>query len=282
MLRLSGDPAALLIDPGASKADYEAVLHFYGLDQPLHIQYVRFLSQLVRGDLGNSFRYRQPALHIVVERVPATIELALVAVFLAVVVAVPLGILSAVRHNSLFDHGVSLVTAVGQAIPNYWLGIMFILLFAAQFHLLPTSGRGGLRHLILPCITLAYRPAAKYLRLIRSEMLEVLSQDYIRTARSKGLAERAVLLTHALRNAAIGLVTVMGMDLGYLLGGAVVTETVFAWPGIGRLVVDSVAYRDYPVVQADVIFISISIVSVNLAVDLLYAVLDPRIRLAGS
>lgn len=282
MLRLTGNPAALLIDPNATREQYEALLRFYGLDQPLHIQYFRFLGQLLRGELGNSFLYRQPALRIVLERVPATIQLTVAALLIAVVTAVPLGILAAVHHNSLLDYGVSFVAVIGQSMPNYWLGIMLILLFAVQLHLLPTSGRGGLRYLILPAVTLASAPAAKYLRLTRSEMLEILQANYIRTARAKGLAERTVLLMHALKNAAIALVTIMGMDLGYLLGGAVVTETVFAWPGIGRLVVDSVLHRDYPVVQADVIFIAVVVVGVNLVVDLFYAVLDPRVRLTST
>ncbi len=282
LLRLSGDPAALLIDPNASREDREAILHFYELDKPQHIQYIRFLERSLRGDLGDSFAYGKPALSLILERVPATIEITLTAIFLAIVIGVPLGVISAIHRNSFIDHITSIFSILGQAIPNFWLGIMLILLFAVQLKLLPTSGRGDLSHLILPTFTLAYRPAAKYLRLTRVEFIRVLGQDYIRTARSKGLSERAILIIHAFKNASIGLVILIGMDIGFLLGGAIITETVFSWPGIGRLVVEAVSLRDYPVVQADIMFISFSIVFINLFFDLLSTYIDPRIRLENG
>jgi peptide/nickel transport system permease protein len=280
LTRLSGDPAAMLIDPSATAEQYETLRRHFGLDQPVLVQYARFLMGITRGDLGDSFLYNEPAINIILMRLPATAGLAISALVLAVVIAVPLGIVSAVRRNSPLDYGISLITSIGQSIPSYWFGLMLILLFAVRLHVLPTSGFGEVRHLILPAVTLALAPAAKYLRLTRSEMLGILGQDYIRTARAKGVRERFVLSRHALKNASIGLVTLIGTDLGYLLGGAVITETVFAWPGIGTLMINSVLNRDYPMVMALVMVITFIVVITNLIVDLLYAALDPRIRLA--
>ena len=280
LTRLSGDPAALLIDPSATAEQYETLRRHFGLDQPVLVQYARFLMGITRGDLGDSFLYNEPAINIILLRLPATAGLAISALVLAVIIAVPLGILSAVRRNSPLDYGISVITSISQSIPSYWFGLMLILLFAVRLHVLPTSGFGELRHLILPAVTLALAPAAKYLRLTRSEMLGILGQDYIRTARAKGVRERFVLSRHALKNASIGLVTLIGTDLGYLLGGAVITETVFAWPGIGTLMINSVLNRDYPMVMALVMVITFIVVITNLIVDLLYAALDPRIRLA--
>jgi peptide/nickel transport system permease protein len=280
ILHLSGDPVALMISPDADRQDYERLRSFMGLDKPLYVQYARFLTQLAQGDFGDSFQYSQPAMPLILERVPATVQLTIAAILLSLAIALPFGVLSAVRQNSLFDYTASFVTLLGQSMPNYWLGIMLILFFAVQLHWLPTSGRGDLRHLILPAVTLGLHPASKFTRLIRSEMLEILTLDYIRTARAKGLAENVVLIRHALKNAAIAVVTIIGMDLGYLLGGAVITETIFAWPGIGRLVVSAIFHRDFPLVQADVLFIALVVVLVNFLVDVLYSILDPRIRLA--
>jgi peptide/nickel transport system permease protein len=280
LTRLSGDPAAMLIDPSATAEQYETLRRHFGLDQPVLVQYARFLMGITRGDLGDSFLYNEPVINIILMRLPATAGLAISALVLAVVIAVPLGIVSAVRRNSPLDYGISLITSIGQSIPSYWFGLMLILLFAVRLHVLPTSGFGEVRHLILPAVTLALAPAAKYLRLTRSEMLGILGQDYIRTARAKGVRERFVLSRHALKNASIGLVTLIGTDLGYLLGGAVITETVFAWPGIGTLMINSVLNRDYPMVMALVMVITFIVVITNLIVDLLYAALDPRIRLA--
>ena len=280
ILHLSGDPAALMISPESDRSDYERLRTHLGLDKPILVQYWGFLVRLSMGDFGESFQYGQPALSLVLERVPATLQLTTTALLISLGVAVPLGIVSAVRRNSILDYTVSSLTLVGQAVPNFWLGIMLILVFAVELHWLPTSGREHLRALVLPAATLALHPLSKFTRLTRSEILDVLGTDYVRTARAKGLAERAVLFRHALKNAAIALVTLIGLDLGYLLGGAVITETVFAWPGIGRLAVNAIFQRDFPIVQAFVFFVSVVVVGVNLLVDMVYSILDPRIRLA--
>ena len=260
ILRLTGDPVALLVAPNATQEDYDRLQEALGLDKPLVVQFAIFLSGVARADFGRSFVFRISASEVVLERFPATVELATATLVMIVFVAIPLGIISATRPNSVFDHAVSAITLVGQAIPSFWLGIMFILLLAVQFGLLPTSGRGGLTHLIMPVITLAARPLSRLSRLTRSEMLEVLTQDYVRTARAKGLSERRVLIGHALKNVALSLLTLIGLDVGYLLGGAIITETVFAWPGIGRLLIDAISQRDFPVVQANVVFMAAIIV----------------------
>ncbi|MDP9354188.1 MAG: ABC transporter permease [Chloroflexota bacterium] len=277
--RLSGDPISLLVAPETPPAEIQALRDRLGLNDPLPIQYAVFLRQAVQGDFGTSLRYRQDALQVVLDRVPATLEIAAAAFAFAVVVAVPVGILSAVRPNSLFDNVAMLFALVGQAVPTFFLGIVLILLFAVRFGWFPTSGLGSPAGLVLPAITLGAFAAASIARLTRSAMLEVLGQDYVRTARAKGLGERSVVRGHALRNALVPVVTIMGLQFGTLLGGSVVTETVFALPGIGRLIIQSIGNRDYPVVQAGVFLIAIAFVVVNLVVDLLYAVLDPRIRL---
>lgn len=282
LLRLTGDPAGLLLDSSATREDYIRLQRALGLDEPLPMQYVRFLAAAAHGDFGNSFRYKQPALQIVLQRVPATAALAASAFALSLIIAIPLGILSAVRHRSALDQTVALATLVGQGMPSFWLGIILILLVAVNLSLLPVSGSGTLAHLVLPAITLAAQPVSKFTRLTRSEVLEVLRQDYVRTARAKGLSERVVQYRHALRNAALALVTVAGLDVGYLLGGSIIVETVFAWPGIGRLMIDAVTQRDFPVVQADVFLIACTVVAINFVVDVLYCVLDPRIRLEAA
>ena len=279
LIRLSGNPAAILIDPTATREQYEALLKYYGLDQPVHIQYITFLTQLLQGDLGQSFLHNQPTVDLLLGRFPATAQLAFSALFLAVVIAVPVGILSAVRRNSWLDYGAAAFATVAQSMPNYWLGVVLILFFAVEFRLLPTSGQGGLQHLVLPAVTLALGPMAKYLRLTRSEMLGVLQQDYIRTARAKGVTERQIEFRHALRNSSIPLVTIIGTDISSLLGGAIIVETVFSWPGIGSLLMNAVSHRDYPMVQATVLAITVIVVVTNLLVDILYGYLDPRIRL---
>lgn len=277
-LRLSGDPAALLLPPNAGREDYAQLRRRLGLDRPLPEQYARFLARLARGDLGASFQTREPALRLAAHRLPATGELALATLVLIVVVAIPLGIISAAVRNTPFDQAVSVVTLAGQAMPNYWFAIMLILLIAVDLKWLPTSGMGGFRHLILPVIALASQPASRSVRLVRAEMSEVLHQDYVRTARAKGLPGWYVLLRHGLHNAAIPVVTLVGLDVGFLLGGAIVTETVFAWPGIGSLLINAVGQRDFPVIQAAVVLIAGMVVLVNLLVDVSYVALDPRIR----
>jgi peptide/nickel transport system permease protein len=280
LIRASGNPAAILIDPSATEQQYADLLRFYGLDRPIWDQYAVFLGQLIRADLGTSLVYDRPTVDLILERFPSTVELAAAALLIAIAVAVPLGVLTAVRRGGWADRGASIFGVIGQAMPNYWLGIILILIFAVGLRLLPTSGHGGVQYLILPALTLAIAFAAKYLRLTRSEMQSVLRQDYVRTAHSKGVRERDVNVRHSLRNAAIPVVTIVGTDIAALLGGAIIVETVFAWPGIGSLLMQGVTHRDYPLVQATVIMVTVIVVITSLLVDLVYAVLDPRIRIA--
>ena len=277
-LRLSGDPAATMLPGDASVDELRHLRHTLGLDQPLHVQYVVFLGGAVRGDFGESFRHQQPAFGLVLERLPATLELAFAALLLAVVVALPLGIVAALYRGRAVDMLAMGFAVVGQATPYFWMGIMLILVVSVELGWLPTSGRGGWPHLILPAVTLGTHFAASLARLTRTSMLEVLGQNFVTTARAKGLGEPRVVLAHALKNAAVPVVTLIGLQFGTLLGGAVVTETIFAWPGVGRLAVQSIFVRDYPVVQAGVLVLALVFVAINLAVDLLYGTLDPRIR----
>jgi ABC-type dipeptide/oligopeptide/nickel transport system permease component len=276
-IHLSGDPAMLMLPPDASKAEVEALRRQLGFDDPLYVQYWRFATQALQGDLGNSLYHRVPALTLILERLPASLELAGAAMLIALLVAVPLGVVSAVKRGSLWDVGSMLGALFGLSMPHFWLGIMLILLFSVTLGWLPTSGRGSLAQLIMPALALGLSLMAMFARLTRSVMLEVLGQDYVRTARAKGLKERLVIGKHALKNALIPLVTVAGMQFGFLIGGTVIIETVFAWPGVGRLVVQAIFSRDYPLVQAAVLVLAVIFVMVNLAVDLLYLVLDPRI-----
>jgi len=282
ILRLSGDPAAVLLSPQGTKEEYEAIRRSLGLDLPVPAQYALFLVRSAAGNFGSSFQFGVPALGVVLERIPATLSLTGTASALIVLVAIPLGVLAAVFRNSWVDYLTSGLALLGQAAPNFWLGFMLIILFAVQLRWVPTSGRGTLAHLALPALTLALQPIAKIARLTRSEMLEVLEANYVRTAHAKGIAPARVTLGHALKNASLSIVTVLGLDIGYLLGGAIIVETVFSWPGLGRLVIEAINNRDFPVVQAAVVVIAVFVVAVNVLVDLLYAVLDPRIRLQGS
>lgn len=278
VMRLSGDPVTLLLPPDANKADYDRISHQLGLDQPLWVQYGIFMGNLTHLDFGNSIHMRQPAFQVAAERLPATVELAVAAFVLAVVVAIPIGVLAAMKPYSAWDNLAMFFALVGQSAPTFFIGILLILTFSLRFDMFPTSGRGGLDHLVLPAITLAAYAMASIARLTRSAMLEVIRKDYIRTARAKGLAETLILVRHALKNAAIPVVTIMGIQLGALLGGAVVTETVFSWPGIGRLAIQSIYNRDYSVVQATVFLTAFWFVVINFAVDMVYGFLDPRIR----
>lgn len=280
LTHLSGDPAALLLPPSATLEDIAVFRHASGLDRPLPLQYLDFLAHAVRGDFGRSIRYGEPALQLVLDRLPATIELSLAALLLALVVAVPLGIVAAVRRGSAVDQVGLLLSLVGQAFPVFWLGIVLIMLFAESLRWLPASGRGDLAHLVLPAVALALYTIAIVARLLRSSLIDVLSADFIRTARGKGLAERTILMVHALKNASLPVVTVIGLQVGTLLGGAVVTEEVFAYPGMGRLALQAIANRDFAVVQAFVVVMAVLITAINLGVDLLYARLDPRVRAA--
>ena len=279
ILHLTGDPTLLLLPPDASAEEIAKFRRAMGFDDPLYLQYWRFLRGALRGDFGNSLRHDEPALALVWQRMPATLELTAVALGVALVLAIPAGIVSAVFRNTALDYVSTVLALVGQAMPTFWLGIMLILVFSVGLHLLPSSGRGGPANLVLPALTLGLFTTARIMRLTRSGMLEVLGQDYVRTARAKGVGERRVVWKHALKNAGISIVTIVGLELGTLLGGAVITETIFAWPGVGRLSVQAIYNRDYPVVQASVFVLASIFVLVNLVVDVLYTYLDPRIRI---
>ena len=273
-----GDPAKMLLPEGAPQSAIEELNRQLGLREPLYVQYGLFVQSVFRGDFGQSFQYRAPALRVVLERLAATVQLALAAMAITVAIGVTLGIVAAVRRGTGYDYASTVLAVLGQSLPNFWLGIMLILLFGVALRWLPTSGFESWRHLILPAVTLAAFPMALVARLTRSSMLEILGRDFIRTGRAKGLTERAVILRHALRNAAVPLLTVLGLQIGTLLGGAVITESVFAWPGMGKLVVDAIFFRDFPVVQTVLILSATVFVVINLLVDLLYTVIDPRIR----
>jgi ABC-type dipeptide/oligopeptide/nickel transport system permease component len=276
-IHLSGDPVMLMLPGDASHAEIEALREQMGFNDPLYEQYLRFAWQALRGKFGNSLYYKVPAMELILERLPASLELAVAAMLIALVVAVPVGIVSAVRRGSLLDMGSMLGALFGLSMPHFWLGIMMILLFSVELGWLPTSGRGSLAQLVMPSIALGLSLTAMFARLTRSVMLEVLSLDYIRTARSKGLKEWIVISKHALKNALIPIVTVAGMQFGFLLGGTVIIETVFAWPGVGRLVIQAIFNRDYPLVQSIVLVLALIFVAVNFLVDMLYMYLDPQI-----
>jgi peptide/nickel transport system permease protein len=278
VMRLSGDPVPLLLPPDAPRSEFERVARELGLDRPLPIQYGVFLGNVVRGDFGRSIRFREPAWQVAVGYLPATAELGLTAFAVAVLIAVPVGVLSAVKRNSVLDHTAMGVALVGQSAPTFFLGILLILLLSLQAGLFPTSGRGTWRHLVLPAATLGAFAMASIARLTRSAVLEVLRQDYVRTARAKGLPELGVVLKHTFKNASLPVVTITALQFGTLLGGAVVTETVFAWPGIGRLAIQAIYNRDYPVVQCTVFLSALAFIAINFTVDVVYGFLDPRVR----
>ncbi|HEX6547166.1 MAG TPA: ABC transporter permease [Candidatus Dormibacteraeota bacterium] len=275
---LPGDPARTIAGVLASPEDVERIRHQFGFDQPLYVQYVEFMSRLLHGDLGISTRTGAPVTQEILGRLPYTAELAVISTVIAVGVGVTLGVIAATRRGSLLDLGISGLAVFGLSMPVYWLGLMLIILFAIQLHMLPAAGAQDPLGVILPSVTLAAFSMALVARQARSAMLEVLGQDYVRTARAKGAPRRSVLLKHALRNALLPVITVIGLQFGSLLGGAVLTETVFSWPGVGRLLVDSIFSRDYPVVQGVVLMLAVAFIGVNLLVDLIYAYVDPRIR----
>jgi peptide/nickel transport system permease protein len=279
ILHLTGDPAALLMPMDATPEQIAQFRKEMGFTDPVIVQYWRFFKGTLHGDFGNSFRHSQPALDLVLERMPATIQLTVAALVLALVIAVPVGIVSAIKRNSFLDHIGMTGALLGQSTPVFWLGIMLILIFSVTLQWFPSSGRGEIQHLVLPAVTLGMFSMARTARMMRSSMLEVLGQDYIKTAKAKGLAPSMVILKHALKNASIPVVTIIGMELGTLLGGAVITETIFAWPGVGRLAVQAIYNRDYPVVQAAVFILASIFVLVNLIVDIIYTYLDPRVKL---
>ena len=282
MIFLSGDPAVLMLPPEASEEQVAEFRHAYGFDDPWLEQYGRFISKAIRGDFGKSLRYNQPAMKLVLERLPATLQLSSASVLLAVLLSLPLGVISALKRNSFLDYSASFLAVFGQSMPNYWLGFLLVYLLAVKLHLLPTSGGPGLKYVILPAVTIAFNLMALITRMTRSTLLDVLGEDYIRTARAKGMTEQMVIIAHALRNAILPIITIVALQFGYILGGAVVIETIFAWPGLGLLTIQAIYNRDYPLVQASVFFLTLSFVLINLAVDITYQFLDPRIRFINN
>lgn len=280
LVRLTGDPAALMVPLDATDEDVAQLRRTLGFDRPLLVQYGDFIVRGIQGDFGTSIRHQQPAMDMVLGRMPATFQLMGMALLIALLVALPFGILSALYPNSFIDRIGVVIALIGQAIPNFFLGIILILFFSVQLNVLPSSGRGGIEYLLLPAVTLGTASAAFINRLLRSSLREVLGTDYIRTARAKGRSWRATVFKHALRNAAIPVVTILGLQVIQLVGGAIVTETVFAYPGAGLLLVQSLGNRDIPVIQAFVMTIAVVVTLVNLGIDLLYGLLDPRISLA--
>ncbi len=278
LLILTGDPIELLLPPAAGPDQIEAMRVSLGLDQPWYVQYLKFLRNAVRGDLGTSFYFGEPAMRLVLARLPASLELVLWTMLLSTALAIPLGVVAAARRGSWFDRGVLAGSLIGISAPTFWIGIVLIALFVVVLGVLPSSGRGGWSHLVLPVTTLAFYRVALFVRLIRAGMLDVLGQDYVRTARAKGLFERVVIYRHALRNTLIPFVTISGIQMGGLVAFAVVTEKIFAWPGMGRLLLISIERLDYPVVVAYAIVTAALFAVINLTVDALYAFLDPRIR----
>jgi peptide/nickel transport system permease protein len=279
LLHLTGDPVVMLLPYDAGKDEMERFRVAMGFDKPLYVQYWRFLRGAVQGDFGRSLYIEQSAFLLVWERLPATLLLTAAGMTAALLVAIPLGIVSAIKRYSLVDNLCTILAISGQAMPIFWLGIMLIILFAVNLRWVPASGYGTWKHLILPAITLGAFQAPITMRLVRSGMLEVLNHDYVRTARAKGLAERKVLIKHAFKNACIPVITIVGLQFGQLLGGAIVTETVFAWPGVATKTVDAIRNQDFPVVQAGVFLLAIFIVSVNFLVDIIVGIIDPRIRI---
>ena len=278
----AGDPAAFMYHIRETKEEIEELRRRLGLDRPLHEQYVKYLGKAIQGDFGSSIRHRQPATALILERLPYTLLLGGLALIVSFFLALPIGVLAAVKRGTSLDGFTMLFALVGQAIPVFWLGILLILIFGVWLRWLPVSGAGSLKHLVLPAATLAAYPLARNARLVRSSVLEVLGREYVTTARAKGLKDWTVLIRHVLRNALMPIMTLNALDLGSLLGGAVITESVFGWPGMGRLTVLAIRDWDYPVVQAGVALIAMTYVLANLFVDLLYLALDPRIRLEGQ
>jgi peptide/nickel transport system permease protein len=278
ILHVLGDPVLLLLPQNAGKEEFERYRHLLGLDQPLHVQYWKFASRAVRGDFGKSWYADTPAFRLVIERMPPTIYLTLAGFLVALLIALPLGILAALRRHSWVDNLCTAVAVAGQATPLFWLGIMLIILFAVRLKMLPASGYGTWQHFILPSFCLGAALAPITMRLVRSGVIEVMNMEFIKTARAKGVAEPMVVVKHAFRNACIPVITVLGLQFGQLLGGAIITETVFAWPGVATLTVESIRNQDFPVVQCAVVLLALVIVTVNLIVDLVVGVIDPRIR----
>ena len=282
LMHLTGDPTMLLLPADAPKDAIEELRREMGFDDPLLVQYWRFIKGAIRGDFGMSLKYRRDAMGLVMERLPATLELSALAMLYAIVVAIPVGILAAIKRNTLVDYLTAVLTLFGQSMPTFWLGIMLIMIFSVNLGWLPTSGRGTWQQLILPSITLGTCYLAMLSRLTRSGFLEVWGKEYIRTARAKGLPEKTVIFKHTLKNSMIPLVTVMGLSFGGLLGGSVLTETVFEWPGIGQLAIMAIYGRDYPIQQTIVLMLGVTFIAITFITDLIYTWLDPRIRLTSK
>ena len=278
LVHLSGDPVLLMVPADASPVLVADTRRALGFDRPLPEQFGRYLANVAQGDLGTSLRINRPVARLIRERLPATVELTLAALLLATVTAIPAGIVSAVKRGTIVDRLAMIGAVAGQAVPIFWLALLLITLFGVRLRWLPVFGHGTWAHLVLPAVSLSTIVLGRLARLVRSSMLEVLGQDYVRTARAKGLGELRVLSVHALRNAAIPIVTLLGLQFAQLLGGAVVTETIFAWPGVGRLVVEAIFNRDFPLVQGVVLVVSLIFVIVSLLIDIAYALLDPRVR----
>jgi len=276
---IPGDPVEVMLGETAQQADKERLREELGLNLPLHVQYGRFVGGIMQGKLGSSYFYRRPVAQVLAERIPATVELALAAFLVAGLIAIPLGIVAALREGTAVDNASVLFSLVGVSMPNFWLGPLLIILFSIKLGWFPVSGKEGVMSLVLPAITLGAGLAAILSRMTRASLLERLGEDYLTVARAKGLPEWKVILKHALRNALIPIITVMGMQIGVLLSGAIITENVFSWPGIGTLLINAIEARDYPLVQGCVLFITLSYVLVNLLTDLFYGWADPRIRL---
>ena len=281
ILHVIGDPVTLLLPQNAGKEEYARYNKLLGLDQPIYVQYWKFASRAVQGDFGTSWYTSTPAFKLVLERMPPTLYLTTAGLVMALLIALPLGILAALKRHSFVDNLCTMVAVAGQAMPIFWLGIMLIIVFAVRLKALPASGYGTWEHFLMPAFTLGAFLAPITMRLVRSGVIEILNMDYIRTARAKGFAEPTVIVKHAFRNACIPVITVLGLQFGQLLGGAIVTETVFAWPGVATLTVDAIRNQDFPVVQCAVVLLALIIVAVNFFVDMVVGLLDPRIRLGA-
>lgn len=279
MVHLSGDPTSMMLPQDATQEARENLREALGLNRPLHVQYWIFIKGLFQGDFGISHKYNAPALPIVLERIPASLELCAVSIVLSVVIAIPLGVWAARAHGTPFDSLVNALAVLGQAMPSFWIGIMLILLLGVKWTLLPVSGRGSIAQLIMPSVTLAIGTSAQIIPLVRSSMLEIVHEDYIRTARSKGLSERTVIYRHAFKNALVPVITMVALQIPALFGGALITETIFAWPGLGQLMVTGVTNHDMAIVQACILMITFITIVVNLCADMLYCLIDPRIRM---
>jgi ABC-type dipeptide/oligopeptide/nickel transport system permease component len=273
-----GDPVRQMLGEGAREDDLQQLRHSLGLDQPLPVQYAHYFAGILHGSLGESFRFQEPVVKVVLSHYPATLELSIVALLVCACIGIPAGLLAAQKRGGPADHAIGVVTLFGLSVPNFALGPVLILVFSVMLGWLPVSGRGGISHLILPAITLGGALAAILTRMVRTSVIEELSSDYIRTARAKGLSESAVLFRHAFRNALIPILTILGLQFGTLLAGTIVTESIFSWPGIGRLAVQAIGARDYPLLQGCILVIAVSYVIVNLLTDLVYALVDPRVR----